>query len=471
MFRALNSCDGWRRLALLAAVALLVPALALAQDDGGDDGGNDDNNNDNNTTTVINAGSAVGGIAIDASGLLDNADLDATGQLRAIRAKMLSQVPSDMDKPSESRKVSLRKLEAAIDEHLKAGTQLPEEILLLGGLQRINYVLVYPEQQDIVLVGFGEGWRVDEQGDIVGKTTGRPVMQLDDLLVAMRAMNSPSVISCSIDPTPEGVARLQQFAQQQRTIGNPQQTIAAIEQTLGPQVITVTGVPGSSRVARVLVAADYRMKRLAMDFDKAPIAGLPSFLEMMTASGQTPKNMLPRWWLEPAYEPLLRDAEGLAFELRGANVKCLTEEDYVSASGNREHTGQGSETAQKWAQLMTDKYPELAVAEPIFGELQNVMDLIIVAALFVRENLPAKAGHDFALFTQDGALRTAQLDAPKNVDSKATFRKKGRNWLISASGGVQINAFDLVSNMQESPQVDEVRKAAEKQESNRWWWD
>ncbi len=137
----------------------------------------------------------MGGIAIDAGGMLDNADVDATGQLRDIRSKMLSQVPTDMEQPSEERRGSLRKLEAAIDEHLKAGTQLPEEILLLGGLQRLKYVLVYPDQQDIVLVGFAEGWRIDEQGEIVGKTTGRPVMQLDDLLVALRsAIAAPGVI-------------------------------------------------------------------------------------------------------------------------------------------------------------------------------------------------------------------------------------------------------------------------------------
>ena len=33
---------------------------------------------------------------------------------------------------------------------------LPDEVKYLAGLQRIRYVFVYPEQQDIVLAGFGE---------------------------------------------------------------------------------------------------------------------------------------------------------------------------------------------------------------------------------------------------------------------------------------------------------------------------
>jgi len=89
-------------------------------------------------------------------------------------------------------------------------------------------------------------------------------------------------ITCSIDPTPEGLARLRGLAAHLHTIGpDPQATVAAIRDTLGPQRITVTGVPATSNFARVMVAADYRMKRLAMDFEPAPIRGLPSFLQMV----------------------------------------------------------------------------------------------------------------------------------------------------------------------------------------------
>ena len=42
---------------------------------------------------------------------------------------------------------------------------------------------------------------------------------------------------------------------------------------------------------------------------------------------------------------------------------------------------------------MTKKYADLAVADPIFGQLQNCMELAIVGALVVKERLPEKAGH------------------------------------------------------------------------------
>ena len=106
------------------------------------------------------------------------------------------------------RKISLRALEAACQHFLTENSgKLPDEIKYLGGLQRIQYVFVYPEQNDIVLAGPAEGWKIDEAGNVVGVTTGRPVLQLDDLLVALRTVSSArqGAISCSINPTAEGM--------------------------------------------------------------------------------------------------------------------------------------------------------------------------------------------------------------------------------------------------------------------------
>ena len=151
------------------------------------------------------------------------------------------------------------------------------------GLQRVKYVLVYPEQQDIVLAGPAEGWRVDSLGSVVGATSGRPVLTLDDLMVALRVAESSnrSGISCSIDPTPEGLQRMQQLRRHSVQQQGPQVAGRQMEEAVGPQTITVTGVPATSHFARVIVAADFRMKRLAMDFEPAPVDGMPSFLDMV----------------------------------------------------------------------------------------------------------------------------------------------------------------------------------------------
>ena len=127
----------------------------------------------------------VGGVWIDADGVLRNREVDETNRVRAAREALLQPVPADAQRAG-LRMVSLRRLEEAIAQHRKTGEPLSDEMKYLAGLQRIQYVFVYPELGDIVLAGPGEGWKLNDAGDLVGVTTGRPVMWLDDLLVALR---------------------------------------------------------------------------------------------------------------------------------------------------------------------------------------------------------------------------------------------------------------------------------------------
>lgn len=419
------------------------------------------------------AGSAVGGVMVNPAGILDNAELAARGQLARQMAEALEAVPDGLDEATGMRKISLRRLEAAISRALVAnpGDQLPDSILHLGGLERIEYVVVSPEDHDIVLVGPGEGWTASGQGAVIGRTSGRPVMLLDDLLVALRAANAPtkSVISCSIDPTPEGLQRVRSYAARLHTIGNPSSTAAGVESQLGPQKISVNGVPSTSHFARVLVAADYRMKRVSMALEPSPVAGLPSFLELMRAGGgRGMQNMLPRWWLEPDYQPLLRDEQGLTWQLRKGSVKALAENDFLDAAGEKHATGRADPVSQRWAQLMTDRYDDLAKADPVFGQLRNCMDLAIVSALIVGHQLPEKAGVSLPLLMGDAGLETAALYAPKQVASKASLVHRGRTWTI-ACGGVQINPWKIISESEPSQSLADLRSQTSFPQDAQWW--
>lgn len=416
---------------------------------------------------------SVGGISILADGLLGNAEVDAMDELRRLSIEALQPIPGMMSQTTELRKISLSQLDQAIAECLAQGKELPDAIKYLGGLQQIQYIFVYPERNDIVLVGPGEAWDVDKRGNIVGLTTRRPVMLLDDLLVALRTARQAAQggISCSIDPTAEGLARLQQHVSRLRTIGNPTRTAAGIANALGPQNITVHGVPDKSHFARVLVAADYRMKRLAMNFDPVPIRGLPSFLTMMRSTGSRMANMMPRWWLEPNYKPLLKSPDGLAWELRGASVKAMTEADFLNAAGERQHGGKVNPLAQRWADNMTEKFDELAIAEPIFGQLRNCMELAIVSALLVKEHLPEKASLSMSTLMDANHLKTEEFFAAKQVDSKTSMVKSGRNWIISASGGVQVNSWFVINEVEQSEAPAKARTEAAAPANASWCWN
>src|SRR5437763_7836034 len=152
-------------------------------------------------------GNRVGGVFVDASGMVTPLEKSAKIPLRDALRKAHSAAPTELNESVQMRMVSLRRLE----EDVKAAGQstaemLPDDLRFLAGMQRIQYVLDYPEERDVVLAGPGEGWKVDDEGSIVGVTTGRPVLRLEDLIVAFRTVDSARQggISCSIDPTPEG---------------------------------------------------------------------------------------------------------------------------------------------------------------------------------------------------------------------------------------------------------------------------
>jgi hypothetical protein len=416
----------------------------------------------------------VGGVSIDANGLLDNAQLDALGELAKLRTAAMGKTPDGLKSLVEMRKVSLRGLEAAIAECVKNNQPLPDEIKYLAGLQRIQYVFVYPENKDIVLAGPGEGWKVDARGNVVGLTTGRPVLLLDDLLVALRSATQASQggISCSIDPTQEGMKRLNQLMSGIKRIANPEADKKAHEDALGLQQITIAGVPGSSHFARALVAADYRMKRIGMGFEPAPESvKLPSYMQMVSGtSGSTIQT--PRWWMEPKFDAIVKDASGMAWELRGSSVQTLTEEDVFNAQGERKHTGKANSLSKKWADAMTKEYSALAVAEPVFGDLQNCMELAVVSALIVKERLTEKAGNSLPELFATGDVKTEEYNVPKQVASQANLMKtKKGNWLISVSGGVSINSWGIADKAQENDAVADIRSQAAAKSNAAWWWN
>ncbi len=411
----------------------------------------------------------VGGVSIDANGILSTIQPDQLNALKQFRQDNFGAVPSVL-KDKSLRKISLRGLEAAIAAHRTTGTPLPDEIRYLGGLQRIQYVLVYPERGDIVIAGPAEGWKLNALGEVVGMTTDQPVLLLDDLLVALRSSASAQAtgISCSIDPSNEGLTRSAALIKRLTNPGdNIQPVLDQLEQAVGPQTITVQGVPTTSHFARVLVAADYRMKRIAMGFEQSPIRQLPSYLSMINSTRGT--NMLPRWWLEPKVDAIVADAEGLAFEFRKLGVKAMTEDQFLDANGQRRASGKNDTLARRWSDLMTQHYEELSQQDAIFGQLRNCMDMAVLAALIVQENLTEKAGWNMALLAGD-ELPVEVYHAPQQVDSQASAVRKSGAWILSVSGGVLINPLAPLASLEQNAELTTVRQQAAAP-TDGWFWN
>jgi hypothetical protein len=419
---------------------------------------------------------AVGGVVIDSSGVLRSATLDQRQAALKEMRQAIGQPQGDLAQPAELRMISLSKLQQAMEECAASGKALSDEMRHLAGIQRIEFVFVYPERNDIVLAGPAEPWVVRDDASVVGVNSGRPVLKLDDLIVALRAVEPARTegITCSIEPTEEGRVRLQSLLKRisLRPGQNPSTFEPAMREAFGPQMIKLTGVPSSSHYARTLVAADYQMKRLAMALEDSPVAGLPSYLAISRNQRHSSQSN-PRWWMACNYDALSHTDDKLAWRISGQGVKTLTETDLITADGKAQPGQKADKSATLWAETMTQRFDDLSKAQSIFGELRNCFDLSVVATLIVQEQLAQRADCDLAhLMGNSGEIELDQFAIPKSVEPQCSFVRGASGWVVTASGGVDVNAFEVVQSQQADPAITAVRdRAAESDASQTWWWN
>ena len=414
----------------------------------------------------------VGGISIDAKGVVTRTTTARLGTLGRAWRKALKPLPTKVDAYSPRRKISLRGLEREILRHIRAKKPFSDELLCLAGLQRVEYLFAYPDQRDIVIAGPAEGWKVDAVGALVGKRSGLPVLRLEDLLEALRTAEEVAFgagITCSIDPTKEGLVKLQRAL---RAIRVNRGTARRLEKTLGSQIIRVKGVQQTGHFARVMVAADLIMKRLAMGLEKAPVDKFPSYLQLLQAEpNAVPKGTVaPRWWLASNYEPIARSQDGLAWQIRGPGIQAKTEDGALNEDGQIIDTGEQHPLAQKWAHLMTRHYPKLSQPFPVFAELRNCMDLAVIAAIVLKEDLCGRVEWEMPLLLNPH-LAGAKYAVPRQVSSQASLVRVRSGWLTSVSGGVRVDSWPVLNKTVTQQATAEQRQQARRVAATSWWWD
>ncbi|MEN6452536.1 MAG: DUF1598 domain-containing protein [Thermoguttaceae bacterium] len=435
------------------------------------------------TTSSSSSSSGVAGIAVDAEGVLrakmfSEPDRQAWNErINSARAALGTKVTT----PSKLRKISLNRLEQAIVEH--QGT-LTNEMRHLAGLLRVRYVFYYPDSKDIVLAGPAEGWVADVSGREVGMRSGRPVLQLQDLAAALRAFppsgKSTPMIGCSIDPTPEGLAAMQQFVHSVHLGGQPsdaqvQMIAEGVRTSLGNQTISIMGVSPRTHFAQVLVEADYRMKLIGIGLERPPV-NLVSYVDRAKL-GEIARNALQRWYFLPDYQCVRQSDDRLAMELIGDGVKLVGEDEMVGDGGQRKlAAGKGNRASHAFVANFTAKYAELADRSPVYAELRNLIDLAVVAAYIQAENYYDKAGWNMEFLGSEERFPIETYEVPKTVESAVRAVWKGNTIGTPVGGGVKIQPGEAIepSNLlrDEKARVSKLRDGIKPElAKGQWWWD
>jgi hypothetical protein len=469
------------RLSLVAA-AITALVLVAADDARAQFNGGNNNNNNNNGNNLL---SGVGGVLVDANGVVRMQSFaDPTGQLHRQRfAAARAGLDPKLAKRSTLRKISLNRLETALKEKLDGGGQPTDDMRYLAGLTRVQYIFFYPETNDIVLAGPAEAFAPDLAGRVRGADTAAPVLQLDDLIVALRAFfgaQAPDapLISVSIDPTQEGLANMQRVLAQIGPRAVPAQTqfiVNGLRESLGLQMIRLTGVPATSHFAQVLVEADYRMKLIGIGLEK-PDVKMASWVDR--ASPRTvSRNALQRWYFVPDYECLRVSEDEMAAEIVGNGVKLISAGELVSSDGNRQQAAAVDAASKAFTDAFTKNYAAIARRSPVFTELRNVIDLSIVAAYMAHHKLPQKAGWDMGTLLDEKAYAVETLNVPKQVESAVAAVWRGNTLMTPIGGGVRIQPREALStkNLQVDLEgnVDKARDSIDlgKLSAGQWWWD
>ena len=114
---------GLVRLAVVVAVVLAWSHVAFAQV----------------AATPFFATQAVGGISIDAKGIVNRAKPGDLSGLSRNWAQQMQQIPAGLNQTVQMRKVSLRQIAAVLEDCAKSNKPIPDAAMFLAGLQRVHY--------------------------------------------------------------------------------------------------------------------------------------------------------------------------------------------------------------------------------------------------------------------------------------------------------------------------------------------
>lgn len=436
------------------------------------------------------------GVYVDAAGALKRIEPSAADDLEALRltSRKTDGLVDAAGEESTLRKISLQALERSLALDAVRGKAPSDAAMSLGGLYRVDYVFLYPDTGDVVLAGPAGPLTRDAEARLVHAATGTPALRLDDLVVCLRhAYSAEADFGCAITPTEASLARAQEYlaANSKRSLGSDaarRRWLSGLRESLGPQEISVFGIDPRTHAGRVMVVADWHMKRIGVGLEPGT-TNVASYLDLLAETGKAPPSIQTlRWWFAVREDAVRTNAARDAFAFDGIGVQVLSENQLLARTGERTPTGESDRLNAQFAESFTKEYSSLAAKYPVYGELKNVFDLALVAAIVrqgdadstARARFPYLLGSDEARTGGDEsrAYRVPLEAAPATVESIVNDRKlKNGTVLAAVSGGVSVRAQDRLSAAlvvaEASPAATPVERVepAQTLSAERWWWD
>ena len=373
------------------------------------------------------------GVHVDAAGVLRSRSVDADPRLAELWKNAKS-----LQKDGKLLYISLPRLFAEARKIVESGKPLPEDMRYLGGMTKLQYVFVYADTKDLVIAGPAEPFDAKTAYRPLGKITGRPVLQLDDLVTALRAFGpgqKPDRLGCDIEITKEIAEKVSNKA---KAVGPTAQIIGfkkacdQIAEAGGPQPVKYYGMDPETRFAFVCVEADYRLKQLALGILASPALKVKSYRSLLSRP-----EAEHRFSLESDYEALRVSPAGDAYELRGLSLKVNG-----GLLGKPETTPEDmSQAGRTFVELCNANFALLLRGLPEWADLCNLGDLSVLGAIVAEDRLSEKAGWDPSWVLDPKGYVAARMPAPASAATLCSIAVSG-NFALFVTGGVWIKPAD-----------------------------
>ena len=342
---------------------------------------------------------------------------------------------SSTSEPAPTRCVSLKVLQARLAQGSRAN-----DLMNLCGLTVIEGVVVDRDLHDVILFG---------------SSKPGPALHLDDLVVALRnASSTAGSPGCSIDPQPETIKLINEAERRAQGVGTLSAQRAAMNKLLRigcqQQKVRIINVPGNTSFFKVLVDADYLLKRLANGSYRHGVQGFASLSAAAMRANRTAiqngkpppcSSIMSRFWFTPEKVEIL-DHSDVVF-LKECKVGLKTEQEYSSKSGELVGANAAEPFAERFVKDFCKRYDDIAVEIPIYHDLRSMFRFVAIAQGIKYHSIFNEAGLDISYLLS--RYRVTPVSVPSSVpgisdvmeDTVQVPGGKVHLWLMSV-GGVDI---------------------------------
>jgi hypothetical protein len=363
------------------------------------------------------------------------------------------------DAPPPLRRVWLRLLMNQVEEDLRAGKKLTDQERYMAGLTGVQFLYVDEENGDLIFEGPAEDkWQVREDGIVVGEKSGEPLLHLDDFAVAWRnAVGSSPPPSVSLEHRQDSIQRIQEFIRatpQPKTAAARADYLRRMQEAWGPQDAVTGGVPTNTRFNKVMVDADWEMKRISLGLSDVGVEKFPTYVDLafedwrrrLKAEGLNARRPEggSRFWFYPAYKEFAHSEKLDAVEIPAEPVELLTETHFQNIAQGRQIAQEPSAAAKDFVEAFTTNYTAVARKNPLFAELHNLFDWVAVTRLIRLLDAPRRIGWDLGFLAK--GYTVAELNVPATMPGQVALRHaevkvaQGTASLVfPARGGVSID--------------------------------